>query len=329
MSINSLLTDTGSKSWADLYVDTLTCYSGLKVNGEVTFGEGVILLKHIESGPPNTFLHTNLLNEVVWEPIDTLNSDVDPEQITGGANGQILRYQSPNGTQWFDKILNSNLPDSVIIVNSATIGSNLTANNITANNNISAAAGISAAGTISATTLAGSLAQTFITAGNNNDYLRTIGGIPTWVASIGQQGFRAQLSSSFALSTLSTNLVFDDDNTVGQYNNGEYNTTTGRFTLPAGGTQRWHLDVQVTYAHNGIHTRLDNELVVTLNNSIISTCNISYPDNINDNIVYQTSFNFQGTTGNFIDVIFNSDSNSTQQVLSGTDRSHISAYRIL
>ena len=32
MSINSLLTNPGSKPWADLYVDSLTCYSGLTVN---------------------------------------------------------------------------------------------------------------------------------------------------------------------------------------------------------------------------------------------------------------------------------------------------------
>ena len=40
MSINSLLTNPGSKPWADLYVDSLTCYSGLTVNGDVTHNGG-------------------------------------------------------------------------------------------------------------------------------------------------------------------------------------------------------------------------------------------------------------------------------------------------
>ena len=329
MSINTLLVDNADKSWSNLYINSLKIYKKLTVCGELEMGDGAqVLLEHIQEGPPNTFLHTNLLNEVVWEPIDSLNTDIDADQINGGADGQILRYQSPNGTQWFDKILNSNLPDSVVIVNSATIGSNLTANNLAASNNISAGAGISAAGVISAPTFQGSLAQNFITAGNNNDYLRTICGVSTWVAGFAQQGCHVQLANSFALNSTTTNIIFDDVVSAGTYNNGEYNIGTGVLTLPAGGIQRWHIDVQIAYAFNGIHPRVDNELVVLLNGSNLSSCDIVYGDDINDNIMYHTSFTFQGTTGDLISVQFNSESNDPSQVISATDLSHISAYRI-
>lgn len=249
MSINSLLTDPGSKPWADLYVDTLTCYSGLNVRGTINFSEGTILTEHLQAGPPNTFLHTNLLNEVVWEPIGGSGpgQDIDADQITGGMDGQILRYQSPGGTQWFDKILNSNLPDSINITNSISAGANIAGGTIASTGNISSSAGISASGTISGATLEGNLDESYITPGLNGQYLVTTGGVATWGGITGAYvpSMYRRYSTADLATPATTAMTFDIEQTYNMAGEITYSAVFGSFTILSG---RWFIECKYNFS---------------------------------------------------------------------------------
>lgn len=130
MSINTLLNDVDSRSkpWANVYVDTLTAYKGLTVDGTLNITDlevhdldvtgdlkfrgnsgnpGQIIVKNndgqqwedmppaqINPGPPGQFLRTNALGTgTEWSNVETSN-------IQPGIAGQVLTTGQFNTVQW-------------------------------------------------------------------------------------------------------------------------------------------------------------------------------------------------------------------------------------
>jgi len=81
----------------------------------------------VTPGAINTFLHTNAASEIVWEPFQADN-------ITGGNDNDILTKDPVLGWTATDKIINSNLPDDVVV-------NSVEAADVTCNNSLIDSAG--------------------------------------------------------------------------------------------------------------------------------------------------------------------------------------------
>ena len=103
LSVSSLTYDDPDKSWSNLYVNSVTVYNDLEVRGN--FKPDNIKIEHLEEGPPNTFLHTNNLNEVVWQPITeaTKGQKGDPGSDGTSIKGDVGPKGEPGSSIKGDK----------------------------------------------------------------------------------------------------------------------------------------------------------------------------------------------------------------------------------
>lgn len=232
---SSLLVDSGSKGWADLYVDSLKVYNGLTVCGEA----------HFEGGITNDTNITNIQSS--------------------GTAGVVM----DDGT---DIIVDNNPSIGNLIVTSLVSSGNVVGDNITAE---SISTQDFETNNITLTT------DPTVDNTETNLLVRDASGIIQIreVSSLGYtEGFSLQaFNENFAIAGQSP-ILFNDVSPYG-FNDGNYNTSTGEYTVPTDGTYLTSAVCTITRGNPGtvntsLQLRVNGDIVCRENFSLGTTTHI-------------------------------------------------------